>query len=80
MKILLFLFIAWLGFRALFRYVLPGVMARKIKDFQDHVEQQQREQTTMNDDEGETRIIKEEGPQNTIGGNAGEFIDYEEID
>lgn len=80
MKILLFLFLAWLGFRALFRYVLPGVMARKIRDFQEKVEQQQREQSTGYDDEGGTRIIKKDEDSNTIGNGTGEFIEFEEVD
>jgi len=86
MYFLLTLAAIYFGFRLLIRYVLPGFLARKAKEFQDQVVQQQRDfQEAQNPrEEGETEIIKEQEVNEPIEDRPsyddGDYIDFEEVE
>jgi len=86
MYFLLALAAVYFGFRLLFRYVLPGYLARKAKEFQDQMVQQQRDMQDAHNprEEGETEIIRDsdgnEGIDDRPSYDDGDYIDFEEVE
>lgn len=86
MTFLLVLAAVYFGFRILFRYVLPGVIARKVKDVQDQMVQQQRdfEQAQNPKQEGETEIIRDTDASDSIDDRPKfddeDYIEFEEVE
>lgn len=86
MYFLLALAAVYFGFRLLFRYVLPSYLARKMKDVQDQMAQQQKdfERAHNPKEEGETEIIRDSDTNDSIDDRPsyddGDYIDFEEVE
>lgn len=86
MTFLLVLAAIYFGFRLLFRYVLPGILARKMTEMQENMQAQQRDFQDQHNpkEEGETEIITPRDSESSIDDRPsyddGDYIEFEEVD
>lgn len=78
-KTLVIILVIYLGIRLFRRYVLPMLIDKGIKNMQEKMHQQQRHQERSDRDEGEV-VIEKKRRKSKRSTDAGEYVDFEEID
>ena len=80
-RTLLVLAAVYLGFRLVFRYLIPLLLARFVKNQQSKFYDQfgGQNQETSNDPEGKVRVKTKSKPSNSKK-DLGEYVDYEEVE
>ncbi len=79
-RTLIVLAIIYFGFRILTRYVLPLLMDRGLKNMQQKMQDQQRQNQRPSRPEGEVTIEKNRRNGSNPSQKQGEYVDFEEVD
>lgn len=62
------------------RYILPLILDKKVKDMQQKMRDQQKQQHRTNRSEGDVTIEYENNRNKNRGQNKGEYVDFEEVE
>jgi hypothetical protein len=77
-RTLLIIAIIWFGIRLFSRYIMPLLIAKGLKNMQDKMQNQQR-QNNPSRPEGEVTIEKNKTNKRSSAANE-EYVDFEEVD
>lgn len=78
-RTLIIILVIWFGIRLFRKYVLPMLIDKGVKNMQEKMHRQQRQNERSDRSEGEVTIEKKRR-NNKHGSNEGEYVDFEEID
>jgi hypothetical protein len=79
-RTLLFIAVVYFAVKLFTRYVLPLIVEGKIKQMQQRMHEQQRQQEYKNKREGEVTIEYKREKNNIRSQGKGEYVDFEEVD
>lgn len=72
--------LVYFGIRVFTRYILPLLVDKGIKNMQQKMQDQHRQQNRSSRPEGEVTIEANRKKNNAANSNQGEYIDFEEVD
>ena len=78
-KTLVIILVIWFGIRLFRQYVLPMLIDKGIKNMQEKMHEQQKQQQRSDRQEGEVTIEKKRSGKR-YDDEKGEYVDFEEID
>lgn len=79
-RTIIFIAVIYFVVRLFTRYILPLILDKKVKDMQQKMRDQQKQQHRTNRSEGDVTIEYENERNKKRGQNDGEYIDFEEVD
>ncbi|MFW6309749.1 MAG: DUF4834 family protein [Prolixibacteraceae bacterium] len=78
-RTLIIILVIWFGIRLFRQYVLPILIDKGVKNMQEKMRRQQRQNEHSSRSEGEVTIEKKR-KNKKHGSDEGEYVDFEEID
>jgi len=79
-RTIIFIAVIYFLVRLFTRYILPLILNKKIKDMQQKMHNQQKQQHRTNRSEGDVTIEYENNRNKNHGQNKGEYVDFEEVE
>ncbi len=79
-KTVLFIAVIYFAIKIFTRLILPNIVEHKLKDVQNKMQEQQKQQERSGKREGEVTIEYGRRKDNTQNSNQGEYIDFEEVE
>jgi hypothetical protein len=79
-RTIIFIAIVYFVIRLFTRYVLPLILENKIKDMQQKMHEQQKQQKRTGKQEGEVTIEYDPKRNNIRNRDDGEYVDFEEVE
>ncbi|MFW5773811.1 MAG: DUF4834 family protein [Tangfeifania sp.] len=79
-RTIIFIAVIYFVARLFMRYILPLILDKKIKDMQQKMRDQQKQQHRTSKNEGDVTIEYENNRNKNRGQNYGEYVDFEEVE
>lgn len=80
LRTLIIIAVIYFALRLFTRYVLPLILENKIKDMQQKMQEQQKQQRGTGKQEGEVIIDYDKKRNNVSNRDEGEYVDFEEVE
>ncbi|SHF45300.1 protein of unknown function [Mariniphaga anaerophila] len=79
-RTLIIIGVIYFAIRLFTRYVLPLILENKIKEMQQKMQNQQKQQQRTGKHEGDVTIEYDQSKSNVRNRNEGEYVDFEEVE
>jgi hypothetical protein len=80
LRTLIIIAVIYFALRLFTRYVLPLILENKIKDMQQKMQEQRKQQRGTGKQEGEVIIDYDQKRNNVSNRDEGEYVDFEEVE
>lgn len=80
LRTLIIIAVIYFALRLFTRYVLPLILENKIKDMQQKMQEQRKQQRGTGKQEGEVIIDYDKKRNNVSNRDEGEYVDFEEVE